>query len=73
MVFISDLFRHISDLWDRVCSILAVLAHGLGQLTRDVESDVSTLNFRNDVTFAPQRKTPNGVRQRLLCDVKCQK
>ena len=29
--------------------------HGLGQLTRDVKSDVRTLYFRGDVIFAPPR------------------
>ena len=32
------------------------LAHGLGQLTRDVKSDVRTLNFGSDVIFAPPQK-----------------
>ena len=45
------------------------LAHGLGQLTHDVKSDVRTLNFRSDVIFAPPRKTPNDVRKRSLCVV----
>ena len=49
------------------------LAHGLGQLTRDVKRDVRTLNFRSVVIFAPPRKTPNCVRRRWLCDVKWQK
>ena len=49
------------------------VAHGLGQLTRDIKSDVRTLNFRIDVTFAPPRKTPNGVRRRSLCDMKSKK
>ena len=31
------------------------LAHGLRQLTRDVKSDVRTLNFISDVTFVPPR------------------
>ena len=48
------------------------LAHGLRQIKRNVKSDVRTLNFRSDVTFAPTRKTPNDVRKKLLCDVKCQ-
>ena len=50
---------------------LAVLDHGLGQLIRDVKSDVRTLNFRSDVIFTPSRKTPNNVRKRSSCDVKC--
>ena len=45
---------------------------GLGQLTRDVESDVRTLNFRSDVIFASPRKILNDVWKRSLCDVKCQ-
>ena len=32
------------------------LAHGLGQLTRDIKSDDRTLNFRNDGIFAPSGK-----------------
>ena len=39
------------------------LAHGLRQLTRDVKSDVRTLNFISDVTYAAARKTPNDVRE----------
>ena len=31
-------------------------AHGKGQLTRDVKSDVRILNFRSDVIFAPPQK-----------------
>ena len=38
------------------------LAHGLGQLTRDVKSDVRTLNFASDIIFAPPRKTSNDIR-----------
>ena len=49
------------------------LTHGLRQLTRDVKSEVRTLNFRSDITFAPTRKTPTDVRKRSLCNVKCQK
>ena len=49
------------------------LAHGLEQLSSDVKSYVRTLNFRSDFTFAPPRKTPNDIRKRSLCDVKCQK
>ena len=52
---------------------VSVFAHRLRQLTRDVKSDVRTLNFRSDVTFAAPLKTPKGVRKRSLCDVKCQK
>ena len=48
------------------------LAHGLRQLTRDVKSDVRTLNYRCDATFAPPRNTPNVVRKKSLCDVKYQ-
>ena len=48
-------------------------AHGLRQLTRDVKSDIRTLNFRSDITYAQPRKTSNDVRRRSLCDVKCQK
>ena len=40
------------------------LAHGLGQFTRDVQSDVIFLNFRSDVSFAAPRKTSNDVRRR---------
>ena len=47
------------------------LTHGLGQLTRDVKSDIRTLNFKSDVFFATPRKTPNDIRKDLLCDVKC--
>ena len=47
------------------------LAYGLRQPIRDVKSDVRTLNFRSDVTFA-HLKTLNDVRERSLCDVKCQ-
>ena len=62
---------------DRVCPIFngAVkfgLAHGLRQINRNVKTDVRTLNFRSDVTFAPTRKTPIDVRKKLLCDVKFQ-
>ena len=46
------------------------VAYGLGQLTRDVKSDVRTLNYRSNVIFAPPLKTPNNVRKRLLCDKK---
>ena len=35
----------------------------LRKLTRDVESDARTLNFRSDITFAPLRKTPKDVRK----------
>ena len=50
--------KHFSNLRDRVCSIFSgagkfCLAHGLGQLARSVKSDVRTLNFITDVTFAP--------------------
>ena len=42
---------------DRVCSIFSgagkfCLVHGLRQLTRDFKSDVRTLNFKSDVTYA---------------------
>ena len=58
----------LSYLWDRVCSIFSgagkfCLAHGPGQLTRDVKDDVRTHNFRSGITFAPSRKTPNDVRK----------
>ena len=61
---------------DRVCFIFSAagkfsLALGLRQLTRNVKSDVRNLKFRGDVTFAPPRKTPKGVRKESLCDVKC--
>ena len=46
------------------------LAHGLRRPPRGVKSDVRTLNFRSDVTYAPPRKTPNDVGNRSLCDVK---
>ena len=49
------------------------LAHGLRQLTRDVKSDVKTLNFTSDVIYALLRKTPNDIRRRSLCDVKYHK
>ena len=67
-----------SNLCNRLCSILSgagkfCLANGLRLLTRDVKSDVRTLNFRIGFFFAPPRKTPNDVRTRALCDVKCQK
>ena len=66
----------LSYLFDRICSIFSgagkfCLALGLGQLTRDVKSDVRTLNFRSDVTYALPRRTPNDIRRRSLCDVKC--
>ena len=48
------------------------LAHGLTQLTRDVKSEVRTLNFRSDVAYLPTRKTPNDVRSRSLSDQKCE-
>ena len=50
-----------------------LFAHGLRQLTRDVNTDVRILNLKNNVTYALPRKTPNDVRERPLCDVKCQK
>ena len=48
------------------------LAHGLSQLTRDVKSDIRTLNFRIDVTFSLPLKTLNNVRRKpsrivILC------
>ena len=49
------------------------LPHGLRHLTRDDKSDVRILNFISDVTYALPRKTPNDVRRRSLCDVKCRK
>ena len=48
------------------------LAHELRQLRRDVKHIFKTLNFRSDVTFAPTPETPNDIRKRSLCDVKCQ-
>ena len=68
----------LSYLRDRVCSIISdagkfCLAHGLSQLKRDVNHDVRTLNFKSDVTFAPPRKTPNGIRESSFRDAKCQK
>ena len=51
----------------------SLLPNGLRQLTRDVKSDVRTINFISDVIFVPPRKTPNDVRKMSLCDVKCQK
>ena len=59
-----------------MCSIFSgagkfCLAHELGQLTRDVKSDVRILNFRRDVTYALPRS--NDIRRRSLYDVKCQK
>ena len=51
-----------------------LLCPGLRQLARDVKNDVRTLNVISDVvTFAPPRKTPNGVQERLLCEVKGKK
>ena len=50
-----------------------LVCYGIRHLTRDVNNDVRTLNFRTDVTYAPPRKTPNDVKGRPLCDVKCQK
>ena len=61
-------YPHHTPMKDTYC-----LAHGLGQLTRAVKSNVKTLNFRSDVIFSPPRKTPNGVRKRSLCAVKCKK
>ena len=49
------------------------LANGLRQLTHGVKSDLRTLNSRSDVISAPPRETPNDIRKRSLCDVKCQK
>ena len=49
------------------------LTHELGQLTRDVKSDVRILDFRSDVFLAQQRKTPNDVWIKSLCDIKCLK
>ena len=51
----------VSFLRDRVCSIFSsagkfCLANGLRQLTWDVKSEVSSLNFRSDVTYAPSGK-----------------
>ena len=40
------------------------LAHGLGQLKRDVKSDVRTLNFRNDVIDALPRSSEKVVMRR---------
>ena len=42
-------------------SLFYFLAHGMRQLTRDVKSDVNTLNFRCDVTYVPPLKTSNDV------------
>ena len=47
--------------YGRICSILSsaakfCLAHGLGQLTRDIKCDVRTLNVRNGVIFVPPGK-----------------
>ena len=49
------------------------LAHELRQITRDIKSDVRTLNFISDVTFVVPRKTSNDVRRWSLCDIICQK
>ena len=49
------------------------LALELRQLTRDVKNDVRILNLRSDVTYGLPRKTPNDVRRRSLCEVKCHK
>ena len=45
------------------------LAHWLKQLTRDVKSDVRTLNFISDVNFKPQQKTSNVLLIMSFCDV----
>ena len=42
------------------------LSHGLRPLTRDVKSDVRALNFGSYVIFAPPRKTPNDVREKVV-------
>ena len=73
--FLSFTFSFLSD---NVCFIFSgagkfCLAYGLRQLTRDVKSDVRTLNFRSDVTNAPPRKNLNDVRRSSLCNVKCKK
>ena len=44
----------------------SVLPNGLRQLTRDVKSDVRTLNFRSDVTYAPPRKTSNEDLEKVV-------
>ena len=43
------------------------------KLTREVKSDVRTLNLRSDVIFASPRKTPNEVWKSWSSDVKCKK
>ena len=45
----------------------------VGQLTWDVKSDIRTLNFISDVTYAAPQKTTNDAQRRLLRDIKCQK
>ena len=40
------------------------LTHRLGQITRDVKSNVRTIIFRSDVIVAPPRKTTNEARKR---------
>ena len=46
------------------------LAHRLRQLTRDVKSDVRTLNFKSGVTYAPPRKTSTVVMRRKMSKIK---
>ena len=46
------------------------LAHGLGQLTRDVKSDVRTLNFRSDVIFAPLLSSEKVVMRHKMSKIK---
>ena len=72
-----------SYLYDRVCPIFSgagkfCLAPGLRQLTRDIKNDVRILYFRSDATFVSpmcyhQKKSPNNIRRRSLCDLKCHK
>ena len=69
---------YFSFLRDRICSIFGgagnfCLAHGPGQLTRDVKCDVRILNFRGDAIHAPPRKTPNDIRKTSLCEAECQR
>ena len=56
---------------DRVCSIFSgsgkfCLGQVLDQLTRDVKSEVKTLNSRGDFTYALPRKTPNDVLEKVI-------
>ena len=52
---LTELITAFSYLWDRICSNFSCagkfcLAHGLRQLTRDTESDISCLQMTHAVT-----------------------